>query len=117
MNAAKWYGTGRLAVDGIEADVEEEEYSFGDTGSWKQLMKRLSTRFRFPTVYVPFYSLSYLIIEPKNGFMHIELREMPKVYVPKLTLLERLAIKGGKKKIPKPIANDSLIKELKIEMN
>lgn len=113
---ADFYITGHTHISALEEN-KEEEYSFGDTGSWKQLMKRLLTRFRFPTVYAPYYSLTYLIIEPKNEFLHIQLRELPKDFIPQLTLLERLAIKGGKKKIPKPIIEDSLIKELKFEMN
>jgi hypothetical protein len=86
---------------------------YADSGSWKQLMKRMSARFRFPSVYVPYYSLTYITCELDDDIVNVQLREWPKKFTPKLTLLEQIAIKR-RKNIPKAVLKDTLIKEVNV---
>jgi len=87
---------------------------YADTGSWKQLMKRMATRLKLPSVFYPYYALTYLQCTQLDDSVKVELRAYPKEYKPILTILERFALKKGKD-LPKPFLNDTLIKEKTIE--
>jgi len=87
---------------------------YADSGSWKQLMKGIKTRFRFPSVYVPYYNLSYFICDPNDKGVRTELRQWPKEFKAKLTILERIALKKNKD-IPKSVRENTLIKSALIK--
>lgn len=108
---AEFYVNGHTHVAGLHG-LKEEELYFADTGSWKQLMKRISARFRFPTVYAPYFSLTYLEFEPQNNEMIIRMKKWPKDFKPNLTVLERFVVKN--KHIPKPILEDKVVHEIKL---
>ncbi len=111
---ADFYVTGHTHVAGLHYS-KEEGVCFADTGSWRQLMKRISTRFQFPSVYVPYFSLTYITFEPIEGDrISIQLRKWPKDFTPKLTVLERFATKS--KQMPKPVREDKLVNELKLPL-
>jgi hypothetical protein len=81
---------------------------YADTGSWKQLMKRMTTRLRLPSVFYPYYSLTYLQCTQTDDGLKVELRERPKEYTPDLTILEKIALKKSKH-LPKPVKADTLL--------
>jgi UDP-2,3-diacylglucosamine pyrophosphatase LpxH len=99
-----------------EATLDEhfEGAVYADTGSWKQLMKRMTTRLRLPSVFYPYYSLTYLQCTQLEEGLKVELREYPKDYQADLTILEKLAFKKTKD-LPKPVKSDTLIKETLIK--
>lgn len=103
---ADFYVTGHTHVAGLHY-LKDSGVSFADTGSWKQLMKRLETRLRFPRVYAPYFLLTYLTFEADGDKMNIKLGNWPKDFKVKLTVLERSVVKG--KHIPKPNKEDRVI--------
>lgn len=108
-----FYVNGHTHTAGIFTD-EHTNITFADSGSWKMLMKKLNTRFRFPSVFVPYFQLSYLVFEVENEKIRVQLRNWPKNFKPKLTFFEKLAVKD-KEKIPQPVMEDTLIKEVKFD--
>lgn len=110
---ADFYVTGHTHVAGLHYS-KDEGVCFADTGSWRQLMKRISTRLQFPSVYLAYFSLTYLTFEIEAGVMKIQLRKWPKDFTPKLTVLERFATKS--KQMPKPVKEDKLVGELKLPL-
>ena len=102
---ADFYVTGHTHVAGLHN-------SFVDTGSWKQLMKSMATRLRFPRVYVPYFSLTYVTFEAEHDEMVIKLKRWPKKFKAKLTTLESFALKS--KGIPKAVTKDTVMKEVRI---
>jgi len=101
-----------------EAALDEnfEGGVYADTGSWKQLMQRMATRFRFPSVFYPYYALSYLICTQIDDGLKVELRQRPKTYKPDLTILEKIALKKSKN-LPQPVASDTLLKSTVIRFH
>lgn len=89
---------------------------YADTGSWKQLMKRMTTRLRMPSVFYPYYSLTYLQCTQLDDGLKVELRECPKEYKPDLTIFEKLALKKTKD-LPHPVNADRLINETIIKFH
>lgn len=98
---------GHTHQSGFYDDIAENKV-YADTGSWKQLMKRIDTRFRFPSVYYPYYKLTYLICDPVEKGVLVELKQWPKEFKPKLTILEKIAIKKGKN-FPKPVRENKVL--------
>jgi len=107
---ADFYVTGHTHIAGLY-----ESYKFADSGSWKQLMKRISTKFRFPSVYVPYFNLTYLIFEPNGDDMVVSLKSWPKYFEPKLTVLERFTVRN--KDLPKSIKKDTIISESRFKFS
>jgi UDP-2,3-diacylglucosamine pyrophosphatase LpxH len=89
---------------------------YADSGSWKQLMKGIKTRFRFPSVYVPYFHLTYLICDSTEDGVLAELKQWPKEFKPKLTILERIAIKKSKG-FPKPVRENTLVKSSMVKFH
>lgn len=110
---ADFYVTGHTHVAGLH-HLKEEGVSFADTGSWKQLMKKVSTRLKFPSVYAPYFFLTYLTFEENGDEMVIQLRKWPKIFKAKLTVLERFAVKGNG--IPKSVKEDGIVNEIKLPL-
>jgi UDP-2,3-diacylglucosamine pyrophosphatase LpxH len=108
---ADFYVNGHTHAAGLH-HLKEDKVSFVDTGSWKQLMKRVSARFRFPSVYAPYFALTYATFEREEDEMVIKLKKWPKEFKAKLTMLERFVISG--KKIPKPIMADKVVHAIKL---
>lgn len=106
---------GHTHCAGYYDDVIENKV-YVDTGSWKQLMQRLKTRFRFPSVYYPYYKLTYLICDPSEKGVIVELKEWPKEFKPKLTILEKIAIKKAKN-APKPLRENKVLNSRLIQYN
>lgn len=109
---AEMYINGHTHMSNLIENIVDNKI-YADSGSWKQLMKRMSARFRFPSVYVPYYSLTYITCELDDDIVNVQLREWPKKFTPKLTLLEQIAIKR-RKNIPKAVLKDTLIKEVNV---
>jgi UDP-2,3-diacylglucosamine pyrophosphatase LpxH len=105
---ADLYVTGHTHVAGFHK-FKESGKLFVDSGSWKQLMKRINARFRFPSVYSPYFSLSYVTIEQDADRINICLNVWPKTFKAKLTVLERFAIKW--KKVPRSVEKDTVVEE------
>jgi len=95
-------------------EFKDNNFIFADTGSWKQLMKRMPAYLNFPSVFFPYYSLTYLTCTNTKDGIDIQLRAWPKDFMPSLSLLERFAIKR-KKHVPKPYLVDTLIKGIHID--
>ncbi len=105
------YVNGHTHEAALDDDFEGAVYA--DAGSWKQLMKRMTTRLRLPSVFYPYYSLTYLQCTQIDDGLKVELRERPKEYTPDLTILEKIVLKN--KHLPKPVKADSLIKKTVIQ--
>ncbi|MBN1494721.1 metallophosphoesterase [Candidatus Peregrinibacteria bacterium] len=88
---------------------KEDNMFLADTGSWKQLTKRVPAYFRFPPIFYPFYLLSYVEVYEQPENITVELRAWPKPFTSRLTILEKIFIKR-KKNVPEPILADTLIK-------
>ena len=78
-------------------------------------MKRTLARVRFPSVFVPYFALSYLTCEQKDNKVNIELRQWPKEYEQRLTFFEKIAIKKNKE-TPCPIKEDRLVKAVQMDI-
>ena len=111
--SANFYVTGHTHVAGLH-NVEDKGFAFADTGSWKQLMKRIPARFRFPSIYLPYFSLTYLTFEIVVDEMVVQLRRWPKNFNPKLTVLERFAVNGNY--MVKSAKVDRIVTELKLPL-
>jgi len=111
---ADFYVTGHTHIAGLYT-FDDKKVSFVDTGSWKQLMKRIPTRLRFPSVYVPYFNLSYVTFKVLDGEMVVSLKNWPKDFETKLTVLESFALKS--KYIPKPVMNDEVVSELRFPLS
>jgi len=88
---------------------KQENHIFADTGSWKQLTKRIPGYFRLPSIFYPYYLLSYLVVYEQPDNITVELRAWPKSYTPNLTILEKIFIKR-RKYVPLPVLEDTLLK-------
>jgi len=110
---ADFYVTGHTHFAGLYKDPTDG-FTYGDSGSWKQLMKQTEARFNFPPVFVSYFKLSYLVFEVIDNDMVIQLRQWPKIFTPKLTFIERFAIKG--KTLPKSTHQDTLVDEIRYPM-
>jgi UDP-2,3-diacylglucosamine pyrophosphatase LpxH len=109
---ASLYVTGHTHLAGAH---HYKETNYVDTGSWKQLMRRVAARFSFPPVFVPYYELTYVEVGIDIiGQPYAALRERPKQFEPKLTILESLALKRNGY-LKKPIKKDRLIRKLKLD--
>lgn len=106
------YVNGHTHEATLDDNFEGSIYS--DTGSWKKLMKRMATRLKLPSVFYPYYSLTYLQCTQLDDSVKVELRAYPKEYKAELTILEKLAIKRSKD-LPKPVTADTLIKDTNIK--
>lgn len=95
-------------------DKDFEGAVYADTGSWKQLMKRMATRLRFPSVFYPYYSLTYLKCTQLDNEVKVELRQRPKKYKPELTILEKIALIKSKD-LPQPVGTDTLVNDVVIK--
>ncbi|MBD3156644.1 hypothetical protein GF369_02335 [Candidatus Peregrinibacteria bacterium] len=111
---ANLYVTGHTHVAGFHT-LKESGKLFVDSGSWKQLMKRINARFRFPSVYAPYYALSYVTIEQKGDDVTVRLKVWPKTFKAKLTVLERFVVKW--KHVPRSVTKDTLIEEHHIQLS
>ena len=78
-----------------EASLMQNENGtiYADSGSWKKMSKRVDAKFNFPAVFIPFFSLTYLVCEVVDDSVKVELREWPRDYEPELTMFERFIIK------------------------
>jgi len=109
---ASIYVTGHTHLAGVH---HYKETNYIDTGSWKQLMRRATARFSFPPVFIPYYELTYVELGiDKEGAPYAELRERPKQFEPKLTILESLALKRNGN-LKQSIKKDRLIRKLKLD--
>ena len=72
-----------------------------NTGTWLKKLIRINSIFPFlPDVYYPTFQLNYFHIYPQNEkTIYIDYHIIPKKVEPNLTLLQRIAISGRKKRL------------------
>lgn len=76
--------------------------AYANTGTWTRKVIRLQTHFRLPPVFIPIFSLSYVVVERTGDRMRVRLWVQPKELTYRLPWTERLATLGRRRPAQRP---------------
>lgn len=86
----------------VRAEDSNSVRAFANTGTWTRKVVRLQTHFRLPPVFIPTYCLSYVVVAPTAGRVHVSLWVQPKELTYRLPWTERLATLGRRRPPQRP---------------
>lgn len=76
--------------------------AYANTGTWTRKVIRLQTHLRLPPVFIPTYSLTYVVVEPAQERIRVSLWLRPKELTYRLPWTERLATVGRSRPPQRP---------------
>lgn len=89
--------------------------AYANTGTWTRKVIRVQTHLRLPPVFIPTYSLTYVVVEPAEERIRVCLWMRPKELTYRLPWTERLATLGRRRPPQRPRnVSPRLIREVSI---
>lgn len=107
---------GHTHEEGLTLNEESDTVrAYANTGTWTRKVIRLQTHLRLPPVFIPTYSLTYVVVERAQERMRVSLWLRPKELTYRLPWTERLATVGRRRPPQRPRSvSPRLIREVSI---
>ncbi|MBD3244915.1 MAG: hypothetical protein GF335_02890 [Candidatus Moranbacteria bacterium] len=83
----------------FKTKVKGKKRTIGNCGAWVKSFNPIRSWFRMPRVFIPYYKLSYFVMEKKGKEVVVSLKFWPKKAEYSLTLLQKISIMFKKREV------------------